>query len=192
MTVQYTFLPQYNAVSSFGTTYTIDMSTDPRFVNVHAVQIKDDYIHIEYSDGTPVKWDANVSDYQDIIDQVEALKNAPLIPPTLEDVRKTTRDAITIGFNLELSQGFVTNGIKMNAFLWDVQALSTVASITPFVEMDIVDYDNVVHPSIPAATVNSMISDLVLNYQAQFNKKQLLRADVNAATTIEDLQQITW
>lgn len=193
--LQYSILPQFNTITSCDVTYIIQMLDDPKLINIHAIQIKDNNIHIEFLDGTPVKWDAAISDYQYLIDAVEKLKNAPIIPPTFDEVKDTTWRNIKMGLSNQLNQGFSTNGVLMNACLRDIQQLITiiaVAKITTQNNLDIVDLNNVIQPNISIDVVNSMVGEVGKNYQVLFNKKQTLRAAINAATTIKELQKIVW
>jgi hypothetical protein len=193
--LQYSILPQLNIITSHGVNYIIQMLDDPKLTNIHAIQINDDNIHVEFLDGTPVKWDATISDYQYIIDVVEKLKNVPDASPTFDEVKETTWRNIKMGLSNQLSQGFSTNGVLMNACLHDIQQLitiTTVANLTAQHHLDIVDLNNVVQPNISIDVVNSMVGELGKNYQVLFNKKQTLRAAINAATTIKELQKIVW
>ena len=191
---QYSILPQFNTVTSDGIIYTVQMSSDPKFENIHAIQIDGDKIHVEFIDGTPVKWDAKISDYQDVIDKVEQLKH--IIPTlTFEEVKKKTLDTINTGFISQLSHGFMTNGILMGTSLMDIQNLLTSSQLATTLSqpiLDIIDFNNVVHPNIPIDVVHNMIVELGKNYQTVLTKKQTLLSTINSATTIEELQKIVW
>lgn len=192
---QYTILPQYDQVVSDGVIYTLVTSTYTILKDVHAVQILDDYVDIEYTTNIPNNTTTSVTQFQDIINKVETLKKPIIIPPTLDETKKSASILISNFLIDQLLSGFTTNDIKMNAAFYDIQKLQLAydfAIKTNKTAIDIVDYNNVVHSDTDIKVVDKILIDLMQNYQTLFTKKQELRIQINAATDIATIEAITW
>lgn len=192
---QYSILPQFNQVIVDGQPITIDLENDDRFINVHAIQINGNTVDIEYLDSTPNNTDTLISVYQDIIDQIDTIVNAPPLQPTFQELQNQKIVEITSWMKAELALGFTTNGIKMDSLLIDIQRLLIALNLAEkalSTTMDIVDFDNIVHTNVPLAVVNSIVTELGVHYQTVFQKRQTLRQQVYNATTLNELNNIVW
>ncbi|RWZ87253.1 MAG: hypothetical protein EO766_12065 [Hydrotalea sp. AMD] len=192
---QYSILPQQNLVVSHGKAVTIQMSTRKNLDNIHAIQILNNTVDIEYLDGTPNKTDALVSDFQDLIDETENALLDPTVRLTVDEYKQVVLHNISLSFNTELSNGYTTKGIKMNARIFDIQQLITAQTLAIKLfntTMNIVDYNNVIHNDIPVGVVDEIITELGQHYQTCFDKKQQLRSLVYAAKRKQDLDTIIW
>ena len=192
---QYSILPQSNQVTSNGINISVSMSTDPRFKNIHAIQIKNTSIDIEYLDDTPNSTNGNISHYQDIINQVENYQNPSILPISFDETKIALLSKLSKDIDTELSQGFTTNGFLLDAHLWDIQTLITVQTLATqqnSTSIDLVDFNNEVHFNIPLDIVSNIISELGTNYTTIFNKKQSIRSQIITAKNVNALNKISW
>jgi len=194
--MQYTILPQYNQVVSNGVIYTLDLSAYMvLLLNMRAIQIVGNTATIEYITAGTGNDIVPASTFQVIIDQVELLKHPVIVPPTLAQAQHTATISIFNSYNNQLLNGFTTNGIKMLADVSEIQLLQFLHDFAVKLNqstIDVIDYNNITHPGISITVVDSMITDLMINYQTLTTKKQTLTTQINNATTVSQVNAVVW
>jgi len=117
-------------------------------------------------------------------------------PPSLGDAKAAKLAGINAAFDDALGKGFaVSLGFSMDATLEDLQKLKTAydfAVLMGEATMVVVDYDNVAHPNLPMADVETIMKDVGGNYRTLYMLKQQLRGQVQAATTAEMVNTVVW
>ena len=95
-----------------------------------------------------------------------------------------------------LLAGFATSlGIKMDATLEALQKLKTAydsARLVAEMAMTVVDYNNVPHPNMPLADVETLLKEVGGNYRGLYMQKQVVRGQVSAAATAEAVAAVVW
>jgi hypothetical protein len=106
----------------------------------------------------------------------------------VERIRKDFEAALAAGYTC-------ANGITMDAELEKVSMLKMgmeLAQRNNQVNMYLVDYGNTLHPEIPVADVNTMLTELGINYATQHRKKNDLRTAIMAAESMAGLDAVIW
>ena len=122
-------------------------------------------------------------------------KHAPP-PNSLEDDKAIQAAVVSSAFEMALLAGHMTSlNIKMDATLEALQKLKTgydFAVLVGNTKMSVVDYGNAAHADMPLADVEKIMKEVGGNYQAMYLKKQMLRGQVMAATTAEQVAAVVW
>jgi len=114
----------------------------------------------------------------------------------LKQIKITKKSELTTAFRAQLSQGYVcpTSNIKMNATLEDIDKLQKGYDLEVKLgssEMTIRDYNNDYH-NLSLQDVETMLTELGQNYKNQLAKLWKLKDKVEAATSVEELDAISW
>lgn len=194
---QYIILPQSNESIVDGIRYSISLSTNPKFNNVHAVVIDEHGVDIEFCDNTPNDTTMSINVFVDVINEIEQIRNTPavVIEKTIDELKKDKEYEIKQAAFDALDLGCISHNIKMNTTIFDIQQLITMYEFNLKMgnkTMDLVDFDNNVQVGVEMGIVDDMILELEKNYQAIFDKKQKLRAAIKSATTTIELNNIVW
>lgn len=114
----------------------------------------------------------------------------------INEVKKSAKEKTKAAFNTALAVGFTcSNGIKMDADRERVQRLddgTRLAKRLGQTTMNVRDFNNVTQPNVPVADVEKMVDELGANYLAQLEKKWALQDQIEAATTIAEVEAIKW
>jgi len=121
----------------------------------------------------------------------------------IELVNQLFKEAIAIKIS-EIKQSFITatksgftctNGITMDADLTSIQTLKSgydLAVKLGATTMDITDYNNIDHLALPIANVDTMLTELGVNYNTIRVKKNTLKKQAESAKTQAELDLIVW
>ena len=129
-----------------------------------------------------------------VVDHKVVLVDPP--PPPLDDAKAMQAAVVSQAFETALLAGYMTTlNIKMDATLEALQKLKTgydFAKLVGNTKMSLVDYGNAAHADMPLADVEKIMKEVGGNYQALYLKKQMLRGQVLAATTAEQVAAVVW
>ena len=121
----------------------------------------------------------------------------------IELVNQWFKEAIAIKIS-EIKQSFTTatksgytctNGITMDADLTSIQTLKSGYDLSVKLgatTMDITDYNNIDHLALPIADVDTMLTELGVNYNTLRVKKNTLKKQAESATTQAKLDLVVW
>ena len=149
----------------------------------------------EASGDTIPQWCYNKEGYF-VVDKLPNDVQALVDGETIKQTQDSKIAEIKQAFTRTLQEGFIcSNGIKMDAELNDIITLKAGYDLALSLNQAtilITDYDNVDHPDVALEDVFTMVQELGINYETLRTKKNTLRAQVNAATTQEELEAIVW
>jgi len=103
-------------------------------------------------------------------------------------IKQSFADALKAGFTC-------TNGIIMDADLISIQTLDSGYNLSIKLSqttMDITDYHNIDHLALPIADVDTMLTELGVNYNTLRVKKNTLKKQAESATTQAKLDLVIW
>jgi len=112
-------------------------------------------------------------------------------------VKINQKNIIKQGFADELKLGYVcpTSGYKMDAYIENIDLLDSGVRLNEKLSatnMDIRDFNNIIHSNELVSNVNIMVQELGINYQTQLAKKWNLEAQIDASTTKIAIEAIIW
>lgn len=118
------------------------------------------------------------------------------IPELLFNAKQSKKQELTTAFDNILSQGYVcpTSGIKMDATYNDILKIKSAVDLANLSGSDNVilrDYDNKDN-SLSVTDATTLLTELGQNYQAQLHKLWGLKDTLEKATTINDVNNVTW
>ncbi len=106
----------------------------------------------------------------------------------INDIKQAFTTATKSGFTC-------TNGITMDADLTSIQTLKSGYDLSVKLgatTMDITDYNNIDHLALPIANVDTMLTELGVNYNTLRVKKNTLKKQAESAKTQAELDLIVW
>jgi hypothetical protein len=128
-------------------------------------------------------------------DPAGAITKQPLVL-SLDVAKADQLTAVQQAFYNDLAKGFtLTLGYKMDATLAALQQLKSAYDLSVMLgaaNMTVIDYDNVAHPNLPLADVETILKEAGSHTQALFLQKHALRTEIAAATTVEAVQAVVW
>jgi len=184
--------------------------------NIHAIQVYDGYAEIEYNDGE-LNQKVTGTDLQTIIDTYQPIFNAAMLrvtPPNAYSVFDETIESWVPDLNLyrqvkmgEIYRAFdevvrqpVPVEVNGTTYIMDgkedsasrLNAAISLAQVLGQTTIDIIDYYDAKHPGVSLADALKIVLAQGTFYQAHYYRRADKRIAVNAATSIEELQTITW
>ena len=114
--------------------------------------------------------------------------------PTFEETKASKLNELEYNFELAVKGSFTTTeGYNMQFDETDCNKMNGSITLNEAmgIESDyLVQADNVVIENVPLATMKSVLLQMLKQYKSMHLKKQIFRAQINAATTIEELDSI--
>ena len=146
-------------------------------------------------EGNPEVWNVKPEGYY-TPEEWSALHPPPA--PTLEEVRESKLSELAYSFNTRVS-GFITTtgGYKMQFDTTDaikMQGAIQLLEATSATEGYLTQADDTTVYNVPLDTMKAVLIEMMTAFAACHARKQELRAAINAAETVEDLNavKITW
>lgn len=146
-------------------------------------------------DGNPEVWGVRPDGYY-TPEEWAALH--PLPQPTLEEIRESKMSEMLSSFNQRVS-GFITTtgGYKMQFDTSDslkMQGAISLMEATGATEGYLTQADDTTVYNVPLDTMKTVLIEMMTAFAACHARKQELRAAINAAQTVEDLDtiEIAW
>jgi len=104
---------------------------------------------------------------------------------------------IKAAFENAVAQGFAcpSTGIKMDCDRLGILQFDggvRYEQKTGGTSLDIRDFNNVTHTAVAIADADTMVAELTAHYQSLLGKKWSLEAQIDAATTVADVQALVW
>ena len=113
----------------------------------------------------------------------------------LSDAKVARIAVMKAAFNADVSAGFTTNSILMDADEGHISRFKVgydLAILESEATMDIIDFNNATQAAIDVADALTMIRALGVNARTKRFQLQARRTSINAAATVNDVNAINW
>ncbi len=139
--------------------------------------------------------DAGNRDYNDLISSGEVIEDYTPPSPTLDEAKAAKNAEIKAAHLAYSDTGTVpvSQGYPMQIGLDDADSLKIavdLAQMTGAPTISIVDANNVTHIDVAIADAQNVLQQVLSAFESAFLKKQQLRDQVNAATTVAEVEAI--